>query len=443
MLLTLSSGVVVDSIRRDARAPWPLTQSGGLAVDAFAPNDASAGVWPAGTNLFIRGQCDALGAGDWQVAGGGVTRAIDTTTPAPFSPQSVAITCNGAAANQGCAARSVAALAAAPGTSGVGSVYFKGVAGQSYRAFLQWFNTDASFTTGAMSVFNATGDWQLVTPAAVAVAAGKTGDALQVRVDIDGTRAEVLSFAHAMLQSGPVLVQPYVPTSGATASVAAGRIRADASLIDETQGWVAIWLRNGYPTTLGSPFAPNSPVAFCFSDNAVDRIAFVSTAGANAWRCQRSAGGSTGTATSGAVSVAAGDYTLIVGRWTAALIGISVDGVAFVDVADANIPVLAATTFDLGSSASCTGTYGLTMVDGEIAWAATGLGTLTNAGVAALYAQLAAGYKPWPSQLPAAAGCTATLRFKNDGTAVMLPEPYEIDGRHPHGRYRRQPRLGG
>lgn len=185
-----------------------------LDVSQHASADKVAAALRAATNLFQRGQCDSIDDYAWHNISAGVTQSLDASTAPPFSTQSVKQVCNGTSANQACVPQSDVGQAAATGTAGVGSIYFEGVAGQSYRCWLRWVNTDATTTDGAVTTFTATGSWQLLSPASVAVEAGKTGDQLRLRVEINGTRAETFWLAHAMLEKGQSVVAPYVATSG-------------------------------------------------------------------------------------------------------------------------------------------------------------------------------------------------------------------------------------
>lgn len=181
------------------------------------------GLWPTRTNLFRQGQCAAIT--DWgQSSGGVVTRAVDAATKAPFAARSIKVTTDGGAANQGVAAQSASGQAASAGTTGAGSLYFLGVAGQSYRVQMWWVNGDATNTFGTATTFTASGFWQQLNPALLSVLAGKTGNRLLINLTINGTRAESFWVAHAQIEIGVGQVSPYIPTTGGnTASRPGGR----------------------------------------------------------------------------------------------------------------------------------------------------------------------------------------------------------------------------
>lgn len=443
MLLTLAN-CVTDNGRRAARAPWPLTQQGGGQADEYAPNDASIGVWNARTNLFGNGQCDGGLGTTWLIGGVGSVSALDPSVPGRFSPQSVKYTTDGGSANQACVATTAAGLAAAAGNYGSTGIWFIGVAGASYRVNAEWLNTDASVTTGTVTTFTATGLLQYLEPAPLAVAVGKTGDRLRVRVFINGTRAESFWCSNPMLVNvGAARAAPpgpYIPTrGGATASVLASTATGPSSLLSGAQGWWATYVRLPYAS---SALNVNSgPPVFLDWSTAIgaDRIAL--TANGTHVRSQYVDGATVLDSLQAHGGWAAGASMLFAGRWTAAVVGVSYNGAAWSDIVN-TVPggsTPASAVFGIGNGLSAI--YGSSEIMGDVRWAGVGTGTVDDAWVAALQAQLVAGYRPWPSQLGAAAACTATLRFRNDGTAVMLPEDYQIEGRAPHGRYRRQPRL--
>lgn len=195
------------------RAGMQATLSGNEITDATRTT-ATQGDGNVRTNLFGYGQCDTIG--NWFTALSGVVASVDTTMPAPFSTNSVKYVADGTVANQGAIPSTAAAQNAGVGANAVGSIWFKGVAGQSYLIRTRWVNTDASATDGTATTLNATGSWQLVTPASVAVASGKIGDQLAIMVRINGQRAETFWVANVMLEKFQTVVAPYIPTAGGT-----------------------------------------------------------------------------------------------------------------------------------------------------------------------------------------------------------------------------------
>lgn len=331
--------------------------------------DSSYGIRRPATNLFGRGQCDAVGT-SWGNAGAGTTIATDATAPAPWSPQSMKYTCDGSAANQGCLAQS-AALAATTGTPGVGSVWFRGIAGRSYFSQMRWVNSDSSTTDGAQSIFTATGNWQLLTPASVAVAAGKTGSQLIVMARVNGTRADAFWTAHAMLETGQGVAAWYVATSGgASATHAGGRVQLPSALLSATRGWFAVRRRMGIASNAtssqqnsvwwgtGSVYLGlyNSGQNF-YMDNSDNSASFIQ-------------------------AYAAGDELTIIGFWTPTQIGLSINGGAFLTASTSAPPNPTATLFDIGRDSTSLSNW----LEGDIAWFACGTTVPSNADAAALHA---------------------------------------------------------
>jgi hypothetical protein len=385
--LTLSGNEITDAARTAALA-WPITKQGGQ-TDALTP-PAGVGIYRAATNLFRRGQCDTTA--DWLQENSGAPPAVDAATAAPFSPQSIRYPCDGTVANQGTMAVTNTGQAAAATALGVGSVYFKGVAGQSYLHRLRWSNLDATITVGTLTPFTATGAWQLLTPVPVAVAAGKTGDRLAIEVLTNGTaRVDTFWVAHAMLEKGQPLVAPYVATSGgATATKPTARVQVPVSVIDRTQGWVAVRFHAGWTTT-NVPGGQN-PEFFSASDGSgANRIQlrYGATGGTGRWIADLLSGGVGGSNAQVLHAFNAGDLVTIVMRWTlAGVIDVSINGAPFSHANGGSgtfaTPPVALTQIDVGSSDGA-GIVGR-QIDSGVLWSAFGKGALTDADAAALHA---------------------------------------------------------
>lgn len=401
---TIGASSITDANRQAATA-WGTGQQGG-STDGLTP-PAGIAVWELRTNLFRRGQCDSLGGGgtDWNPVSAGVTASIDATTPAPFSPQSVKFVADGTGANQGAAPKSGSGLGAAVGTSAVASVWFKGVAGQSYTATSRWVNTDASTNDSAVTTFTATGDWQLIRPAPVLVQAGKTGDSVAISFGINGTRAETFWAAHVQLESGVNCVSPYIATSGgATATRTAGAIAAPVSVISGSQGWFAIRAAPEWDAA-HAPGGGTGFRNFMQSDDGTNnnRIGLFYRESAANVSLVRQAGGVGTTSPGVAMTAAYATSVTVVGVWTPTSIGVSVNGSALSSTGDTNPPSGMTTVQVLSGSAA--GWF-----DGTALWAAIGGGTLTSSDLAALAAL------PDVSPalfLPVAAGVTALLSTYN------------------------------
>jgi hypothetical protein len=371
--LAVSGSEITDLARANALA-WLTTQQGGSTDGETVP--AGFGVWRAGTNLITRGQCDSVGS-SWLPLGAGSTAAVDATVAAPLSPQSVKVTVPSTIAFGG-QARTAAGIAAAAGVIGVGGCWFKGVAGQTYKCLVGWINTDASSTQGVSSAtINATGNWQWIVAPPVAVAAGKTGDKLNFEVFTATARAESFWLAHAMLEAGVDNVSPYIATSqGATATRAACRDQAPVALIDETQCWAAFRIAYGFASTVTRT---SNAYLLDWRDDANNLLGlWLDTS--NKWNAGREVGGVGASAQSAAQVFAADAQATVVFACDAGNVKVSVNGGAFVSVANTSIPTLAAALFDIASQAATA------HLNGRVLWAAFGKGALANADAAALAA---------------------------------------------------------
>jgi hypothetical protein len=370
-------------------------------------NDSSFGIRRAATNLFRRGQCDSTldltGAN-----AGGITFATDAAVPAPFSPQSIKVTADGSAPSQGIQCVSATGQAAAAGVVGAGSIWFKGNAGETYWTSLRWGNTDATTTVGPATSFVGTGNWQLVTAISAPVAAGKTGDQLRIAAYLNGTTAEVFHAAHAMLEKGQSVVAPYVATSGgATATHAAGRVRAPTNLIDTTQSWVAVRLRVSFPSTAS---LSANPFVFSVDDGTSNNRLLLFWNYTNVrWETRRIAAGAAGGITLKADAFAAGDFRTLILRWDAGTIAVSVNGAPFVSVA--SVGTFSPTTFNIGTDGNGAG-----QIDSDVFWTASGTGTLSDAEAATLHGYGNAG----PTDIMALPGAAQLLWGADTSTAQRI-----------------------
>lgn len=366
---TLSGNEITDA-HRIAALGWATSQLGG-STDGL-PNLSGTGIWEAGTNLFGYGQCDALGSGGsngWVANATGTTRTTDATTPAPFSPQSIKVVCDGSIINQGIDAETAIGLAAAPGVVASGSIYFKGTAGVTYTTRLYWSNTDATLTGGTQANVVATGSWQLLTLGNTTVGAGKTGDKLFIIIAPPSVTANTFWVAHAMIQTGVTVGSPYIATSGGTtASRNAGRVQASSSLLNTTQGWVAIRLNLEWAST-------NTNNAFCFSfDDGTtnNRIQLFWNGISARWETRRVTGGNAGNPAFVSDSFSAGASRTLIMSWDSNNVYISLAGASFISAVNGQTFVASGLNFgaDYGGGAQ---------IDSNIVWAAIGTGTLTNA----------------------------------------------------------------
>jgi hypothetical protein len=429
--LTVSGNEITDATRAAAQA-WGVTRQGGQ-TDGLQ-GDGSFFIGRAATNRHPHGQCDSL-ANYGAVTG--ATHSLDPATRTQASPQSVKVVTPGVAQFEGEQAYTATGQAAAAGVFGSGSIAIEAAVGVQVDVWLRWINTDASLNDGAKTTYTGTGTVERVTPAPLAVAAGKTGDQLIIYVRTHTVVATIFWVGNPMLEVGQSVVAPYVPTSGgATATKPAARVQAPASLLDETQGGIVLRLAMGYDA---SAALTQNNVFFEWQDSANERLVLdYMRAPTQTWRIAREHSGTFQSVVSAAQTFHAGDEVTVIACWDAGNVKISVNGGPFVSAAAALIPTLAATMFDIGSAGG-----GALVCDSRVKWAATFEGTLTDADAAWLDGELQAGNEPWPSDInehAPAAQCTATFPF-DDTSYIVSDVDYPLF-QHFIERLPRKARLG-
>lgn len=377
---TLDPGSYVDgdsiSSAKGAYSWWGTSEA--AATRLFA-GDSSYYLDRAATNLFQRGQCDAQspGTNGWNNGGSGgtMTCAVDTATPAPFSPQSMKITVDGSNNNQGVYASAAGSWAA--GTTMTGSIWFKGVSGKVYKYVINYYNGTTE-KAGTSTSFTATGQWQLLVPVMNTVQTGDTATAIRLYVQTTTAVADTFWVAHAMEEASVTDAAPYVATSGgATATNSVSSITGPSSLFNSDQGWVALrvrvpWAYNAAPN--------NYPSLFRWWDGSTaNKIVCYYTASLSKWVIEIDQTGGN-TSVSAVQSFAAGStLTLIFAwNWTAQTVSISVNGGAF--SSNPWTHRLTASAMQATFSLLC----GDTLANMNVLWAMGGTGTLTNTDAATL-----------------------------------------------------------
>lgn len=358
------SGNEITDIQRGQALKWGVGQQGGQTDPQFffgSPGGISS--FPAATNLFRHGQCDGANGSapaDIVVTTTGVTPTIDTSTPAPFSPQSVKVVVDGSVASQGVFIDSPTGLGAAVGTDGIGGLWFKGTIA-TYNFQMIWVNTDATTTVVSSSSFTATGAWQWISPAMLAtsffttVAAGKTGDKLRMRFIKTSQASNTFWIAHEVLQMGARVTNPYLATSGATASIGASRIQIPAMPLNTTQGWVCGRV-NAFISNSQNPYngGPTFATVFQWKDDANNLISLTKDYTSNGWTLSRLAAGAGASVTKsvgwGTTSGSVGAQFTFLIQWNATTLTIALGGSGFSTAANSNIPVLASQLIDLMSA---------------------------------------------------------------------------------------------
>lgn len=390
------SGNEITDATRAAALAWLTTQQGGSTDGATPP--AGVAVWRAGTNLFQHGQDDT--SASFNVSAG-ATATLDPAVPAPFSPQSVRIDCDGTG-QQRVRCVTPGGLALATGTSNVGSIYFSGISGRTYNVFLDITNVDTTTTLGAAIPIVASGSWQLAVPAAVLVAAAETGNILGISVQCAAARVDTFHVAHPMIESGQGYVSPYVATSqGANATRAASHITVTNPTLAATEGWFAARVILGWGSAQLPANATNTIMLYG-TNSASQRFQIFYLQPSNAWIMRANDAGGHNADASIASAPSAGDTATIVGYWiNGSTVAVSVNGSAFTTAAVA-FPVSPAAVLQVGASDS----GGTSAIDAQMMWAIGGEGTLTNADAAALNAL--------PNVIPSAftpAAASASVRW--------------------------------
>lgn len=427
--LVMSGNEVTDLARRIGYSLG--TSASGQMLDGQAI-PGGVGIRRAATNLHPHGQGDTANNYGSTFGAGVISVDVDPSKPAPYSSQSIKVTVDGSATGQGTKPTTNVGQAAAAGTNGVGSIRFWGTVGATYFARLRWVHTDATTVDGPAVPFTGSGDWQLLgdalggtaTLAALAVAAGKTGDQLQILVYTATARAESFWLAHPMLEKGQSVVAPYVATSGgATATHAASRVQAPASLLNAAQGWVAMRVRMGWGTASEPGAGAGTPSFFEWQDDASNRLIGFYRESNNTIEMQRKASvGGQSSAISAAQTFNAGDLLTVVFAWDATHTYLSVNGGAFVSAGGGGIPSLAASTIDIGTVNGSSNA-----LDSDVLWFACGTGTLTNADAATIAALWDLTTQPnrrlMPWDFPPASLCSMTYDPRDNGADFFYGAP--------------------
>ena len=224
-----------------------------------------------------------------------------------------------------------------------------------------------------------------------------------------------MSIWQVQLETGSIAT-PVITTTTGSASRSAGRVQVLVSgLLTATQGWVAGRVRMGFD----SP-SSGEKYLFCWRDDNSNRVGIPWDGSSAGWQVNRVAGGVGTESNVAADTFVVGDEITVVGAFTATALSVSKDGGAFVTTADANIPTLAATTFDVGSFASGSGP-----INSNVRWLITGKGTLTDADVARI--------NSWGNPVPTLdqiamlsfASKPTLLMPAKTGDMVLLPAYYE------------------
>jgi RHS repeat-associated protein len=354
--LGVSGNEITDTLRAAA------VQGDGRSVP-----DSSFGVWEPTTNLLRNGGLETNTTG-WAAIGSLTTLARDGSW-AKFGSESLKFVTAGGTSGQGVAAQTNTGLALPSATVATGSVWLKGSG--TFSVLLRIYNSDGSQTNGSAKTVTLSSTPQQVTVSAT-VANNKTGNQVELRLSTTTAQVDTVWADGAQIETLP-FATPYVQTDGGTASRAAARLQAPASLVSPSQSWVALRLRAGLSDSNLS--SSRTPVLFQWRDDSSHYLKLYLSSGKK-WTLERD--GTSGAASANTGTFSPGTAFTVVAAWTASQLKLSINGGSFTTASNSNVPALAATLFDLGSAA------GSSQLDGDLLWFAAGTGTLANADAGTL-----------------------------------------------------------
>ncbi len=322
-------------------------------IDPLPPTESSVGIFPGATNL--------LPNDTFTVSGTAVITA-DPTRPL-FGVDSKKIDC--------------------PATSDYVHRTFTGLTiGVSYVATLWVYREEVDARLLTFSVRNNANSadvanvsarslkgWQrLVVPFVAAETAGR------IRIILTDTVNKPVRFWIGASQLEAVTFPtPYTPVGTPRSSP---RVQAPATNMDETQGWFIARVRPAW-SYLDAP--STNPYIFRWRDDDNNEIYGRYLTATDEWEIRRIAGGTGATRTLGNHRFNDKQDFLVAFAWEAGKVKLSAGGSPFNETANTNIPVLAATLFDIGQSVG-----GSNWFYGDFLWAAWGRGTLTDADITRL-----------------------------------------------------------
>lgn len=352
--LTLSGNEITDASR-----------AAGLEGDGLL-NDSSFGIWEAATNLCTNGGFETNTTG-W-IAWKPEASISRVTTQSKFGSASLEVVVTDLGSR---GTRVTVSLSAT--TVYTFSAWVKVPTGATVRIAV--YDTPVTTELGGVNVVG-DDDWQHASVTFTSDGDGGThnffimtyADYNAVTFYVDGVQIEAQPVA-----------TPYIETDGGTATRSAARVQAPASLLDETQGWVAMRFRPGWGAATEMGGGTEYPHLFYWADDANNFIDFIYAENTNALGGGRKAGG-VGATYYAVRTLTQGVPFTVIAAWTATTVGYAFDGGAFSTAANTSIPTLSAATFDIFNKA------GTLQFNGDVIWAAFGTGTLTNADSATIHA---------------------------------------------------------
>jgi hypothetical protein len=346
--VTLTPDLITDSIRQAS-----------INGDGLSPQ-SKIGIWKAATNLVTNGGFETNTTGYNNVSIASLTRI---TTQQKFGVACGEVVTSNLVANEGAYHNFTATVAAYSV-----SAFVRGSGGGTVRMAVR-DNGGASAQTG--SAVTLTSSWQRITLVTTNLTAAtwrcyvETNAQQSITFQIDGVQAEIANSFGTVLKASP-----YVETDGGTATRTAGTITIPKmnTYCTPTQGWMAIRFIPRYSAASD----PSAFTMFTWGDDGTHRLLGESRFDIDSLRFER-ANGSAGARTVGASYSADASATFIC-RWTATVIGCSLQGLAFSDSANTLIPSLASTSLVIGASQFA-----------DLCWILIGSGTLVDADATTIH----------------------------------------------------------
>lgn len=394
--LTVSGNEITDALRALG------VQGDGLAADS------SYGVWEATTNLENSAGADvSFESGTAGYTTGGTNTIASSAEQFKFGAKSCKATYQDNATLLDIALTLTAAAQSASRWLYIPAAYDGG------GISVQFANYAGATGTLAVAANMALRDqWQRVEVPNVVVAGGDLiGNVQVVNTGAAPTAGRFVYIVGCQTETQP-LCTPF--TIGPRA---AARVQAPASLLNATQGWVAMRMRMGFTSTASPATADIG--AFRWAGAGANVISVSWREVSASWDVRRE-----DTTASLQLLVAdsfsRNDTVTLIYKWTASRIDISIDGAAFTGQANTEAPTLGA-NFDIGSG---DGTGG--HIDSDFLWFACGTGTLTDADAAVIggWDDATAGLTSTLAQLGTAAA--PTMFWHADDATPIVPTTHSL-----------------
>ena len=347
-IVTASGNEITDAVRTT-----------NIQGDGVTPPDSSYGIWQGTTNLIANGGFETNTTG-WSAQFGGENLSR-VTSDYKFGTASLQVIVG--TGNQGINTGSYLP-GFSPSTTYTFSAWIKDTGA---AMVLQVDEATSGYTyiqSQNTTVGSGTGLWRRIN---YTFTTSPTTGRLSLDIYKGGTGATTFYIDGIQLESGSVAT-PYVETNGATAARSAAKVQVPASLLNASQGWVAMRMRYGSASTTTGRTA-------LYLGSGSNRLSWLDwTDGAMYQQAQDPTNGFSQSAF--ANSFAKDGLATYVMKWAPGTMSISINGGAFTTYASGKT-LTTIDTITIGSDPSPN--Y---QVDGDILWTAGGTGTVTDADAA-------------------------------------------------------------